>query len=91
MVAHANHVLTLCNATDSVYFLYKRLGLIPAFCMRFAELAVGQAPEDYKASCMTVAETIIEELKQGHAVLESGETQTGVARFAAGAGRHGAF
>ena len=37
------------------------------------------------------AAALANEYRHGHAVIESGETQSGAARFAAGAGRHGSF
>lgn len=37
------------------------------------------------------AAALANEYRHGHAVIESGETQQGAARFAAGAGRHGSF
>jgi enoyl-CoA hydratase len=40
---------------------------------------------------LTEAAALGNEYRHGNAVIESGETQSGAARFAAGAGRHGSF
>ena len=81
----ANRLVEPGEALPAALALAHDLARFPQVCMRNDRLsAIGQwglSPEDALAA----------EFRYGGAVIESGETATGAARFAGGRGRHGRF
>jgi enoyl-CoA hydratase len=61
------------------------IAAFPQLCMRADRRSA------YEAWSLDESAAIANELRHGLAVIRSGETLTGAARFAAGAGRHGSF
>jgi enoyl-CoA hydratase len=63
--------------------LAERIAGFPQLCMR------SDRASSYEQWDLSLADALREETRRGLAVIESGETLTGAARFAGGAGRHG--
>jgi enoyl-CoA hydratase len=63
--------------------LAERIAGFPQLCMR------SDRASSYEQWDLALADALREETRRGLAVIESGETLTGAARFAEGAGRHG--
>ena len=61
-----------------------QLAQFPQTCMRGDRLSA------YEQFSMTLEDALANEFQRGSATIASGETSSGAARFAAGAGRHGA-
>ena len=73
------------QALDEALTLAHRLAAFPQLCMRSDRLST------YEQWAMDSDEAIGNETRRGLAVIRSGETIEGAARFAAGEGRHGQF
>ena len=81
----ANYLAPNGGALDKALELAERLSAFPQLCLRNDRLsAMGQWSLDWEQA--TAAEIAL-----GQATLRSGESREGAARFAAGAGRGGAF
>jgi enoyl-CoA hydratase len=78
-----NRVTAPGGALATAIELGHQLAAFPQLCLRHDRLS---ALEQWDLS---EAEAVANELRHGLATIESGETQAGAARFAAGAGRHG--
>jgi enoyl-CoA hydratase len=80
----ANRVCEPGRALDTAIELAESLSVFPQACMRSDRLSVyEQWSRDWDAAMRN-------EFRRGREVVESGETVRGAARFASGAGRHGA-
>jgi enoyl-CoA hydratase len=65
---------------------------IAAGIARFPQLCLrSDRASAYRQWSLSEHEALLEETRLGAAVIRSGETREGAARFAAGAGRHGDF
>lgn len=73
------------GALEGALELCAGLARFPQRCLRSDRLS------SYAQWSMPLTEALVEETRLGLAVIRSGETQEGAARFAAGAGRHGNF
>ena len=73
------------GALEGALELCAALARFPQRCLRSDRLS------SYAQWSMPLTEALVEETRLGLAVIRSGETQEGAARFAAGAGRHGNF
>jgi len=73
------------GALEGALELCTVLARFPQRCLRSDRLS------SYAQWSMPLTEALVEETRLGLAVIRSGETQEGAARFAAGAGRHGNF
>jgi enoyl-CoA hydratase len=80
----ANRLAPAGGALDAAVALAKELAALPQECLRGDRLS---AYEQWDLSWPAATSN---ELRHGLATLRSGETVAGAARFAAGAGRHGA-
>ena len=81
----ANRVVPSGQARSAALALAHQLAAFPQACMRNdrrSVLAQWSLPED---------EAIADEMRGGLGVIDSGETLSGAARFAAGQGKHGRF
>jgi enoyl-CoA hydratase len=65
--------------------LARQLASFPQICMR------GDRKSSYRQWDLALSAALAEETKIGLATIRTGETREGAARFAGGAGRHGAF
>lgn len=81
----ANRVVDDGTALDAALELAQQLARFPQACLRSDRLS---ACEQWDLS---LDEAMANEFRRGLEVIESGETATGAARFASGAGRHGDF
>jgi len=85
MMGLANRIVPKGAALASAKELALQLAGFPQRCMRSDRLsALEQWDNDF-------AGAMANETRRGSEVIDSGETRVGAARFAAGAGRHGAF
>ena len=81
----ANRVVERGQALSAAKELAIQISGFPQRCMRSDRLS---ALEQWD---LEFYEAIANETRRGREVIDSGETREGAARFAAGAGRHGAF
>src|SRR4029453_1671896 len=72
-------------ARDGALALANELGKFPQRCLRSDRLSA------YRQWTLGLEDALREETVLGRAVIATGETREGAARFAAGAGRHGDF
>lgn len=79
----ANRVVDDGQARAAAVALAHELSALPQTCMR------NDRRSAYEQFGMTIDEAMANEFTLGQQTIESGETFTGAARFAAGAGRHG--
>jgi enoyl-CoA hydratase len=85
MMGLANRIVPKGTALAAAKELALQLAGFPQRCMRSDRLsALEQWDADFEAAMQN-------ETRRGREVIDSGETREGAARFAAGAGRHGAF
>jgi enoyl-CoA hydratase len=80
----ANRLTAPGQALETAVELAKQLAKFPQRCLRSDRLS------SYEQWPLSWADATRNEVRRGIQVLESGETRAGAARFAAGAGRHGA-
>jgi enoyl-CoA hydratase len=81
----ANRVVPPGQALPAALDLARQLAAFPQRCLR------SDRRSSYEQWDLPFAEAMARETELGLDVVRSGETQAGAARFAAGAGRHGAF
>src|SRR5205807_9120279 len=81
----ANRVVEPGSALDAALELAHSLAAFPQGCLRADRLSA------YEQWSMPWDQARRNELRRGSAVLASGESTAGAARFSAGAGRHGSF
>ena len=81
----ANRLVPPGQALASAVELAGQLAAFPQLCLRADRLS------SYRQWSMHLEDALAGEAEGGRAVIRSGETQAGAARFAAGEGRHGAF
>jgi enoyl-CoA hydratase len=81
----ANRLVEPGTARDAAVALGKELAAFPQRCLRSDRLS------SYRQWGLDVDAALQVETTLGLAVIRSGETRAGAQRFAAGAGRHGAF
>jgi enoyl-CoA hydratase len=81
----ANRLVEPGKTLDEAVVLAKQLARFPQRCMRSDRLS------SYAQWDLSLPEALAEETRMGLEVIRSGETLEGAARFASGAGRHGAF
>jgi enoyl-CoA hydratase len=79
----ADRVVEKGGALRAALALAHELGALPQACMRSDRMSV------YEQWSLTTSDALINETRHGLAVINSGETAEGTARFAAGEGRHG--
>ena len=81
----ANRVVPDGQARAAAEALAAEIARFPQLCMRADRRSA------YEAFSLDERAALANELRHGLAVIQSGETLAGAARFAAGAGRHGSF
>ncbi|HEY3356262.1 MAG TPA: crotonase/enoyl-CoA hydratase family protein [Polyangia bacterium] len=81
----ANRLVAPGTALAAAVALAEQIAAFPQGCLRSDRLAA------YEGWALPLDAAHANETRRGLAVLASGETAAGAARFAAGAGRHGAF
>ena len=81
----ANRLVGKGEALDAALTLAKQMCEFPQLCMRNDRISA------YKQWDKDLDAALLQETELGLAVIRSGETQAGAARFAAGKGRHGDF
>ena len=81
----ANRVVPDGQARAAAEALAAEIARFPQLCMRADRRSA------YEAFSLEERAALANELRHGLAVIQSGETLAGAARFAAGAGRHGSF
>jgi enoyl-CoA hydratase len=81
----ANRVVPDGQARPAAEALAAEIARFPQRCLRADRRSA------YEAWSLDEPAAIANELRHGLAVIQSGETLAGAARFAAGAGRHGSF
>jgi enoyl-CoA hydratase len=81
----ANRVCEPGEALATAVELAREIAAFPQRCLRADRVSV------YRQWDLTTGEALRQETEGGLDVIQSGETQAGAARFAAGEGRHGAF
>jgi len=81
----ANRVVPDGQARAASEALAAEIARFPQHCMRADRRSA------YEAWSLDESAALANELRHGLAVIQSGETLAGAARFAAGAGRHGSF
>jgi enoyl-CoA hydratase len=81
----ANRVVPKGQARQAAERLAAEIASFPPNCMRSDRLSA------YEQWDLPFADALKSELRRGYAVIQSGETRSGVERFAAGQGRHGQF
>ena len=81
----ANRVVPDGQARAAAEALAAEIARFPQQCMRADRRSA------YEAFSLDESAALANELRHGLAVIQSGETLAGAARFAAGAGRHGSF
>ncbi len=81
----ANRLVEPGKALESALEIAHSLAAFPQGCLRADRLSA------YEQWSLPLDEARRNELRRGLAVLDSGESRAGASRFAAGAGRHGAF
>ncbi len=80
-----NRLVERGRALETAVALARELARFPQRCLRSDRLSA------YEQWALPWAEATRNEYRRGTAVMQSGETLAGAARFAAGAGRHGRF
>ncbi|MCK9520284.1 MAG: crotonase/enoyl-CoA hydratase family protein [Dehalococcoidia bacterium] len=81
----ANRVVEAGQALAAAKELARQLAAFPQHCLRSDRLS------SYEQWSLDLPAAIANEFRRGRATLETGESREGAARFAAGAGRGGAF
>jgi enoyl-CoA hydratase len=81
----ANRLAEPRHALEAALELAQSLSTFPQACLRSDRLSA------YEQEGLSLEEAHRNELRRGLSVVASGETAAGAARFAGGAGRHGAF
>ncbi len=81
----ANRLVEPGEARDAAIALARQLARFPPRCLRADRLS------SYEQWALDVPAALRNETRRGLAVIASGETTAGAARFAGGAGRHGRF
>jgi enoyl-CoA hydratase len=81
----ANRLVEPGRAPAAAVELAHQLARFPQGSLRSDRLSA------YEQASLPWAEALRNELRRGLALMDSGEAAGGAARFAAGAGRHGAF
>lgn len=81
----ANRLTAKGGALADAKALARSLSKFPQMCMR------NDRTSAYVQWSMTIDDALRSETELGRAVIRSGETQAGAARFSSGAGRHGDF
>jgi enoyl-CoA hydratase len=81
----ANRLVEPGQALAAAVALAEELAAFPQHCLRSDRLST------YEQAGLPLEAALANEHRRGVAVLASGETQAGAARFAGGAGRHGSF
>ena len=81
----ANRIVEPGQALIAAKALARELAAFPQGCMRADRIS------SYEQWSFDLPGALLNEYHHGWGVIESGETREGAARFAAGAGRHGAF
>ncbi len=81
----ANRLVERGRTLDAALDLARQLARFPQTCLREDRLSA------YEQWSMSLPEALANEYRHGRRVIESGEHLAGARRFAAGAGRHGAF
>jgi enoyl-CoA hydratase len=79
----ADRVVEDGGALRAALALAHELGALPQACMRSDRMSV------YEQWSLTTSDALVNETRHGRAVIDSGETAEGAARFARGDGRHG--
>ncbi len=85
MMGLANRLVEPGQALAAAIELATQLSAFPQQCLR------SDRESSYLQWSLTQDEALQEEIRLGLAVIRTGETQAGAARFAAGKGRHGKF
>jgi enoyl-CoA hydratase len=80
----ANRLVEPGRALDEALVLAHQLARLPQRCMRNDRMS------SYEQWDLGYVDAMVNETRLGLEVIASGETQAGAARFAGGAGRHGA-
>ncbi|MCU1426163.1 MAG: Short-chain-enoyl-CoA hydratase [Actinomycetia bacterium] len=80
----ANRLVEPGDTRTAAIALAHDLALLPQRCLREDRLS------SYEQWSLPLPDALLNEYQRGMSVIESGETLEGAARFAAGAGRHGA-
>lgn len=80
----ANRIVEKGGAFSAAMALAHELAALPQICLRSDRLSA------YEQWSLPTDEAVVNETRRGLEVTRSGETREGAARFAAGAGRHGA-
>ncbi|HKA92208.1 MAG TPA: crotonase/enoyl-CoA hydratase family protein [Acidimicrobiia bacterium] len=80
----ANRITDPGGALDGAVELAHELALLPQLCLR------SDRRSSYEQWGLTLDDALANEFERGAATIASGETLAGAARFASGAGRHGA-
>ncbi|MFN6119417.1 MAG: crotonase/enoyl-CoA hydratase family protein [Actinomycetes bacterium] len=81
----ANRLVPTGRALDEAIALARQIAAFPQVCLR------GDRRSSYDQWSLPLDEALARETELGLATIRSGETVAGAGRFAAGAGRHGAF
>jgi enoyl-CoA hydratase len=81
----ANRLVEPGRALEAALELARQLAAFPQRCLRNDRLS------SYRQWDLSLQDALREETRLGVEAIESGETEAGARRFAAGAGRHGAF
>jgi enoyl-CoA hydratase len=81
----ANRVVPRGGSRQAAEELARAIAAFPARCMRSDRRSA------YEGLGLDLQAALANEFRLGMATIDSGETRTGAARFAAGAGRHGDF
>jgi enoyl-CoA hydratase len=81
----ANRLVEPGQALTSAVELARELARFPQRCLRSDRISA------YEQWGRGLDDALLHETRLGRQVIESGETRAGAARFARGAGRHGAF
>ena len=81
----ANRVVPKGCARKAAEELAAQIAAFPALCMKSDRRSA------YEQWDLPLCEALVNELGLGYATIESGETASGVLRFASGEGRHGKF
>ncbi|HEX4579991.1 MAG TPA: crotonase/enoyl-CoA hydratase family protein [Candidatus Dormibacteraeota bacterium] len=83
LIGLATRVVTDGAALREAVALAHQLAELPQTCLRSDRMST------YEQWSLTTADALVNETRRGIAVISSGETSAGAARFAAGQGRHG--
>jgi enoyl-CoA hydratase len=83
LIGLATRVVADGAALREAVALAHQLAELPQTCLRSDRMSA------YEQWSLTTADALVNETRRGIAVISSGETTAGAARFAAGEGRHG--